>query len=268
MNELGIDVQEVIPWFCPAQVNPYTLVRVSDQDAQAWAESLGLAVRRCYISDELLTDRAQSLGCTPSTILSAALPDPGSTMAGDFGEILVYIYGASKEHPSVAFGPKKWRLKQDRTKPAPHSDVLHFVLPTWPMSSADDRIICSEVKTKSTSGASNPISSAIADSAKDRTSRLARTLVWLRERAILGDLGDVNIEHLERFINATDHPKARKEFRAVAIICTSLLADELPDAPHESPSEYSVVIIAVPNLYDVYSSVYEKALESAAELTG
>ena len=35
------------------------------------------------------------------------------------------------------------------------------------------------------------------------------------------DLGDVKVEHLDRFINATDHPPASKRFCAVAVVCSS-----------------------------------------------
>ncbi len=191
------------------------LLRVSDAHAKSWASNLGVAVRRCYLSDDIINERAAALGVAKAEVIAARLPDPGATMAGDFGEILVYFYQGASELPAVALGPKKWRLKQDRTKPAPHSDVLHFVLPSWPRSSNKDLLLCSEVKTKSTDGGSTPIQSAIADSEKDRTSRLARTLVWLRERALLEPLGDVQIQHLERFINATDHPPAMKRFRAL-----------------------------------------------------
>ena len=77
-------------------------------------------------------------------------------MAGDFGEILVFLYHAAEEHPMAVIGPKKWRLKQDRTKPTPYLDVVHFVVPTWPDSSEHDCLVCSEVKTKSTAGSRLP----------------------------------------------------------------------------------------------------------------
>lgn len=114
-------------------------------------------------------------------------------MSGDFGEILVYLYQAAKEHPVEAIGPKKWRLKQDRTKPSPHSDVVHYVLPSWPTPSAQDVILCAEVKTKATAGKTAPIKEAIEGCENDRTGRLARTLVWLRERALTEDLGDIEL---------------------------------------------------------------------------
>lgn len=258
-DELGFDFVRAAPWFPHDREEPYVLVRVSDEHAKSWADSLGLAVRRCYVSDSIVNARATEVGVDKTEIIAARMPDPGATMAGDFGEILVYLYQGARELPVEAFGPKKWRLKQDRTKPAPHSDVVHFVLPSWPEPSANDVLLCSEVKTKSTNGDSTPIQSAIDDSAKDRTSRLARTLVWLKERALLEPLGDVQIAHLDRFIKATDHPPATKRYRAVAVVCRSLVDEELKNAPTAASPEYTVVVIAVPDLKQTYSAVFEAA---------
>jgi hypothetical protein len=267
MDDLGFDILRTLAWFPHSKEAPYVLVRVSDEHAKAWADALGVAVRRCYVSDSVVEERAKATGVSKAEIIAARLPDAGSTMAGDFGEILVYFYQAAKEHPGAAFGPKKWRLKQDRTKPAPHSDVVQFVLPSWPTPSDKDLLLCSEVKTKSTNGSSSPITSAIEDSAKDRTSRLARTLVWLRERALLEPLGDIQLVHLDRFINATEHPPATKRFRAVAVICSSLVDGELVDAPTEVSSDYTVVVIAVPDLRKTYTAVFEAARTSAPAVT-
>jgi hypothetical protein len=258
-DDVGFDIRAAIPWFTHEQDAPYVLIRVSDEHAKAWADTLGIVVRRCYVSDAIIDARAKATGAPKASIIAAKLPDAGSTMAGDFGEILVYFYQAAREHPATALGPMKWRLKQDRTKPAPHSDVVHFVLPSWPSSSENDLLLCSEVKTKSTDGNSSPIKSAIEDSGKDRTSRLVRTLVWLRERALFETLGDVQLAHLNRFINATDHPAAKKRFRAVAVICKSLVDGELVDAPTEVSPDYTVVVIAVPDLQKTYTSVFESA---------
>jgi hypothetical protein len=188
-------------------------------------------------------------------------------MAGDFGEIVVYLYQGAREHPNVAYGATKWRLKQDRRKPAPHSDVVHFVLPSWPNPSEDDLVLCSEVKTKSTNASSTPITSAIEDSKKDRASRLARTLVWLRERALTEDLGDVELAHLERFINATEHPPAKWRFRAVAVISEELLDAELTSVPTQIHSDCTLVVISVPNLHEIYGLVFTAALAAVAPVS-
>jgi hypothetical protein len=266
-DDLDFDFALTAPWFPHAKDSPYVLVRVSSEHAQSWADSLGLTIRRCYVSDSIINARATELGVDKSQIIAARLPDAGATMAGDFGEILVYFYQGAQELPAAALGAKKWRLKQDRTKPAPHSDVVHFVLPSWPKSSADDVLLCSEVKTKSTKGTFNPIKSAIEDGAKDRTSRLARTLVWLRERAMSESLDDIQLAHLDRFINATDHPPAKKRFRAVAVVCQSLVEEELKNAPRTALPEYTVVVIAVPDLKKTYSAVFAAARNALPPVT-
>lgn len=257
-DDLGLQTSDTLRWFSHAQEAPYVLVRVTDETARTWRATLGTAVRRCYVSDAVVLARSRRIGVSTAEIISATLPDPGSTMAGDFGEILVYAYQVAKEHPKNTVGPRKWRLKQDRTKPAPHSDVIHFVLPTWPAASGDDVLLCAEVKTKSTRGTSSPIKSAIEDSAKDRTGRLARTLVWLKERALREDI-DVEVAQLDRFIKASEYPAATKRFRAVAVICESLVTAELPTAPTEPLTNCSVVVIVVPDLHATYEAVFEAA---------
>ncbi len=267
MKELGLDIKDVLPWFQEEQSSPYILIRVPSEHAEQWAIDLAAAIRRCYISDADLMQRAdeleQQLGGTvelrQATVIGAKLPDPGSTMAGDFGEIVTYLFQAMQLHPQLAFGPKKWKLKQDRTKPAPFSDVIHFVLPNWPTPSEEDQLLCAEVKTKSTSGTSSPIVAAIGDSAKDQASRLAKTLVWLKERAVTESLGDTTIAHLDRFIKATDYPSATKRFFAVAVVCATLLDAELQDAPEAEPDACSVVVMAVPDLKKVYEACFAAA---------
>lgn len=270
MNELGLDSNCAVQWFPHEREDPYILVRVSPEHANSWANALRDAIRRCYLPDNLLAASATSLEAEldgtfearQGAVIQSKLPDPSATMAGDFGEILIYFYQATKALPHPAIGPKKWRLKQDRTKPAPGSDVVHFVLPTWPTPSDHDEILCAEVKTKSTTGTSSPIEEAIADCAKDRTSRLSRTLQWLKERALTEHLGAITIAHLDRFINAADYPAATKRFRAVAVISSHLLEAELLRAPHQAVPEFTVVVLAVPDLHTTYNNVFQAAKES------
>ena len=264
MNDLGLNRAHVSQWFTRMQNTPYVLVRVSDKDARVLGATLGLSVRRCYIEDSLLSDKSAQHCRSQREIIASKLPNPGPTMAGDFGEILVYLFQGTERHVCTPIGVTKWRLKQDRTKPAPYSDVIHFILPLWPQPSADDTVLCAEVKTKSTHGASNPIEEAIADSRKDRTSRLARTLVWLRERALTEDLGETQIEHLDRFINATDHPRATKRFRAVAVLSADLETAELQKVAPGARSDSALVVIVVPHLKDVYTDVYDAARDAVA----
>ena len=262
MDELGFDAKEISSWFPSEQEDPYVLVRVPEEHSAGWTDGLVLQVRRSYITDAALDESARARKVSASVILSAKLPDAGSTMAGDFGEILTYLYHSGRTHPAEVIGAKKWRLKHDRTKPAPHSDVVQFVLPDWPTATSDDTIICSEVKTKSTKGTFKPIPAAIEGAVKDRTSRLTRTLVWLRERGLTEDLGDVRLEHLERFINAAEFPAAQKQFHAVAVVCSALVEAERLTAPDARNNDYQVLVIAVPKLYEIYNAIYEAVIHS------
>lgn len=259
MRDLGLALDQVREWFPHERDNPCVLVRVSVEHANRLSADLGLAVRRCYLDDSTLSVRSQSLEVPPEDIIAAKLPDPGSTMAGDFGEILVYLYLGTRELPNVPVGATKWRLKQARTQPVPYSDVVQFVLPAWPVPSPDDVVLCAEVKTKSTAGPSTPITNAIADARKDRTSRLTKTLIWLRERALGENLGDVRVEHLDRFIKAVDHPDAQKRFYAVAVVSDELVEAELPTAPTEAPAECAVIVMSVPRLQETYTAVFTAA---------
>lgn len=259
MNDLGLELEQVRTWFPHEQEAPYVLIRVSPENAASWAGLLGLPVRRCYITDSLLQQSAATRGVPEPDIIAARLPDPGAIMSGDFGEIVVYLYQGAQVFPAIALGATKWRLKEGRNRPTPLSDIVHLVLHSWPTPSEHDTILCSEVKAKATIGAYAPIKEAIKDVTKNPTSRLARTLTWLRERALTDDLGDLQLAHLERFINATEHPEAKRHFRAVAVVCSRLLEAELVDAPSAANPEYTVVVIAVPDLRATYTSVFAAA---------
>jgi hypothetical protein len=259
-DDLGLSFQATAAWF-PIDKQP-SHVRISVTAAQAAAlpAALGVALRRCYLTDERVN--MQSAQFPPTQVIAAGLPNPGSTMAGDFGEILTYFYQGTTALPNAAIGLKKWRLKQDRTKPAPYSDVVHFVLPHWPNPSAEDAVLCSEVKTKSTSAASTPIESAIEDCDKDRTSRLAKTLLWLRDRAVTGSSEGASYQQLNRFIDCAGLPATDKRFQAVSVICESLVKAELASVPSKASSNFALVVISVPNLKTTYEAVFNAAMSA------
>ena len=239
------------------------------EELEGLLASLVDGVRRCYISDARLRELAASRGLSPAEVLAVVTPDPGSVMSGDFGEIVAFLYLGSRDQEIDPIGPKKWRLKNDRTKPAPHSDVVQFVVPDWPNASENDRVICAEVKTKATEGSSSPIDDALKDSEKDSLGRLARTLVWLKGRAVLAeDMESTTTDLLERFIEATDHPEATKTYLAVVVVCASLLEDEIAAAQADLRDERLAAVIAIPNLKDRYETTFEAIDKSVADFGG
>jgi len=264
MDDLAFDAAMVASWFTDQPQGGYLLVSVGDATTATWMPDIGRIVRRCYITDDAISANARRVNLSPNEIIAARLPNPGPVMSGDFGEILTYLYQSARLPARAVIGVKKWRLKQDRTKPAPYSDVVHFVVPHWPRSSPDDALYCAEVKAKATAGTSAPIADAIRDSEKDRVSRLTKTLLWLHERARTEDLGDPTLELIERFCNPSDHPLPRRVFRAVAVLCGSVSTAELGDVPGELPAHVSLVVIVVPELQGVYTAVFEAAKQGAS----
>jgi hypothetical protein len=59
VNELGLQINAVLPWFVVEPGPQYTRVSVRAEQVATWNEALRDAVRRCYISDERLAARAE-----------------------------------------------------------------------------------------------------------------------------------------------------------------------------------------------------------------
>jgi len=258
-NDLGLSFHATAGWFSAVRRPSYVFVSLTNAHAATLPASLGMAIRRCYISDDKVS--IQAVQYPPATkVIAAALPDPGSVMSGEFGEILTYFYQGAMALPNTAVGLRRWHLKQDRNKAAPYSDVVHLVLPDWPTPCAMDTVLCSEVKAKSTKSKFEPIQKAIEGCETDRTSRLAGTLVWLRERAITGASEGASVAQLTRFIDTAGLPPTVKKFQAVAVVCDSLVTAETAKAPATPSPDYEVVVISVPKLKDVYEAAYATAM--------
>lgn len=264
MKSLGLDLAEVQTFFDQVHGDPWVLVRVAPERTDAWTKLLSVPARRCYVSDARLKCIVDGQGHPYETVVKTFLPGTGSVMAGDYGEIMTALYLASIAHPEDVLEPKMWRLKSRRTKASEGSDVVQFQVPHWPTPSTDDRIVCAEVKTKSTNGNSTPVASALQDSSKDRKSRLATTLAWLKDRAIQGDLDSIKPDHLDRFLRAIDHPPANYEFRAVAVISTEYVQGETANITVPSKDECTLIVISVPDLKQNYENLYKLLLTTAA----
>lgn len=265
---LGLDLGTFAACFVQAGDTPFLLVRADAARSQAWAQLLGVPARRCYISDDKLVERARAAGVAGSAIAAATVPDPGSVMSGDFGEIITAFYLAASSRPVTVIDPLRWRYKADRRKAAPGSDVVQMLLPHWPQSSSDDRIVCAEAKAKATRGRFDPIAAARAGSATDRAGRLVNTLEWLKDKALTEGSDVLEIAQLDRFLKAVDHPQASWEFCAVAIIDSNLVDDEVARGAAPPDEECTLIVISVPELKLRYTELFQAIVDSADELVG
>ncbi len=194
---MPIDEKDVFSWFDDHETPTRSIeVRahiINDKNASKLESFMAEAIPSCYISPENLDAQKNNTGLPVCDVIKNKLPDAGSVMAGDFGEILTLFYLAG-DVAETAKKVKKWRFKQDRTKPSPHSDVIILYREHEGRSSINDFVICAEAKLKSTSSTFSPIEKSLEGYRLDKTGRLARTLVWLKEKRLI--MGMQSLSHL------------------------------------------------------------------------
>lgn len=260
---------QMYPWFDEYQkpdgaveVEAHTL---NSEHSVALKQFLVSKIPSCYVSQNDLKISMNGTGLSFSEVIQSKFPDKGSVMAGDFGEILTLFY-LSSGLDERARKIKKWRFKQDRRKPAPHSDVIILCMENDNGASRNDYVICAEAKVKSTSSTTSPIENSIGGYESDKTGRLARTLLWLKEKAI--DKGDGNfLSFMKRFTEEHLSVEFYKYYRAVAVIDCNLLDEELLksiDIPAQN-DEFKVIVIGIEDLKEFYQDCYLGSAEVAVD---
>lgn len=270
MHEFGLDL-DLIRSFFDEDGEAIIRVAVATDVADTWPTILADAMRLAYIADDTLADGVAATGKTKAEVLAGKLPTVGSIQSGDFAEFVAALFLGAREADVDVLDTKKLRLKYDRDKASPRTDIVQLHLPAWPHASDADRVVCAEAKGKATRSNSSQAEAAIAGAVSDREGRLAKTLVWLRARA-LGDGhggtlagGTVTFQHLDRFVEADAHPPYERVFNAVLIICESLVADELKDLDPPDPDECGLFVISIPDLKGAYQAMLAAVAASAEE---
>ncbi len=219
----------------------------------------------CYLSSSDRITQMNRTGLSASDIVRNKLPDTGNVMSGDFGEVLTLFFLGS-ERNEVINEVKKWRFKQDRKKATPHSDVIILYRKYTDKASTEDFVICAESKAKATGSNSEPIENSIKGYESDKTGRMGRTLLWLREKAIDHENAD-SIAFIERFTNELLDTKFSKKYRAIAIIDCDYLDDELVkslDLPEQN-DEFEIIVLGIHNLKSIYENSFSRAISEAGQ---
>lgn len=261
MKSTGLDSEALASIIEVDTTADYALISIPEAQSDRLVRLLSLVFRRMYISDAELDSTHLAHGGSKRDLIAMRIPSKPNIKSGDFGEILTAVVQAVRELPDELIDPKKWRYKVDRDQPAPKSDVVQFIMPLFPDSSDHDRLICAEVKTKSTAGATSPIQDAIVSAREDKNGRLVKTLQWLHERATFDAFGDPPLKAIERFREQARHPEASIEYRAVAVVSSELLTSEVAALTSDETNDIDVVVIAVPNLKSQYQEIYQELLD-------
>jgi len=232
---------------------------VSKDDLEPLRKALPEHLRRRYASDRTISEtlkalRASEPSYTAKDLLETYAPTTGSVASGEFAELLTFLLLVEWRS---AEGVEKWRWKIASGKPLPFTDVILFALANAPDASPEDLLLSAEVKAKATDTDGHPLQDALDDANKDRVSRLAKTLVWLRAR-YLQDGDGVRAKAIERFINSVDLGEFRREIKAVAVIDADLLAGELSKSLNTPDGAQGVELVALgfPELKQTYEGAF------------
>lgn len=240
----------------------YTVLELKPEKLKDFINYFPGIIRQCYISDEDIERSMQSAGLKSELdekrIIAACVPDLGSVMAGDFGEIVSHFLLIERSKPEPMEGLLKWRWKEDRNKPMQKTDVVLYKVGKKP--SPDDVIIAAESKAKATSNAKyDPVGVAIIGAKKDITSRLAKSLSWLKDRADKD--GDIeSSKKLSRFIDSQEENFGpyQKYHKAIIFIDANLINSEpLVDHDISDMHNFEILVVVVPNLKETYQAIFD-----------
>lgn len=243
--------------------NDIKILALKPSERDDFLASLPAKFRLCYISDKKLTASAKKTKISKEEFVrNFLLPDRGSVMSGDFGELLCYVI--TKDHFKDAKfkvgAPKKWRWKQDSKKPAPHTDILIFKARNLKSKNNNpkDELIAVEAKMKAGKNKSyDPIQNAVEGANKDKLSRMSKSLQWYYER-YAKEGKPTAMELVNKFRNPDTYGSFKRSFKAIAVIDENLFNDELSKDIDNLDSDVEIWAISIDKLKDAYEKVFDE----------
>lgn len=229
---------------------------LKENQIQQFIEEIPSIFLSCYVSPKQLEKSVKS-GIKRRDLIETYIPDKPNIMSGDFGEILSFHIMKNEYNEYNPYAPLKWRYKEGKNTPSPKTD---FVLICHNISK--DFIVAAECKAKATKQTLNPVIEAIKGMKKDVVTRLANTLVWLKDKAIQeGNIEGVN--KLKKLLDPVFYGNYEKKFKAIAIIDKDLFIEPLHTQEDiaDLNFDFELIAIVIPNLKKNYETIFEKILE-------
>jgi len=254
----------ILQYFLYNKEKDYYVYRLNDLETENFLDSITVDFRHCYIIDDKLNKNVKKIGISNGDFLKQSiLPDVGKIKSGDFGEMLSCFF--LEEHYAnkgfLLFCPRKWLWKEDRNKPSPYSDVVGFYCEDVTNPSENDFVISIESKMKATKSSRNRIQDAIDGANKDRISRLAKTIRWLKDK-YTRDGDRVKRELIERYLKPSEEFTYNKIYKAFTILDKEFEDNEF-SLPIKDNENISIIIITMENLKKIYETNLERIIESA-----
>lgn len=229
---------------------------LKEKQILTFIERLPSLFLNCYASPEKIGKATQS-GIARKDVIGTYIPDKPNIMSGEFGEILSFHIIKEKYAKFSPYAPLKWRYKESKNSPSHKTD---FILICHDRSS--NFIVAAECKAKATRQTKNPIIEAIEGMKKDVLTRLADTLVWLKDRAIQGGNAE-SVNKLQKLLDPVAYGSYEKKFKAIAIIDKDLFVEPLHTQKDiaDLNFDFELIAIVIPSLKKNYETIFKKILE-------
>ncbi|QTB12952.1 DUF1837 domain-containing protein [Lysinibacillus sphaericus] len=234
----------------------FYIYKLKETELEVLLKKLPKQFRNCYVKDEDLEEIVKITGREIGDILfDNYIPENRSVMSGEFGEIFSYFFLKERYLPTEVEGPRKWLWKDDKNEAVHKTDVMLFNQED--VVSENDLVVSAEIKAKATKSAKNQIENAVNDMKKDYVSRLAVSLKWLQSK-YLKDKDAENYKKMERFLKPVEHGTYKKDFKAVIVIDSELLEDEIQKYTQVADLNFAheIIIITFKGLKECYENVY------------
>jgi hypothetical protein len=244
---------DLLPHFSKTVGANFILYRLNPLEWKNFVDKLANEVRLCYIDNSELHRLCTQRNITKAEFLEKyIIPSKPVIKSGDFGEILCFfsvIENLRNKGLSV-FAPKKWKWKDDKNTPCPCSDVVMFHIANSKKPTTQDKVITVESKMKAVNSKKHRIQNAIDDAAKDKLTRLAKSLSWLEEKFAKQGSEDQR-KAVERFKDPATFGAYQKQHKAVAILDSALEAAEIAK-PITNTHGIVVIFFSIYDLKKVY----------------
>jgi hypothetical protein len=253
----------ILNHFARTNSTSYILYQLKKGEIDKVTEKMIKPARLCYISNSDLAKLCGNRGITASEFLEKYVcPDVPSIVSGDFGEIFSFLVVIENfaNKGFVLFAPRKWRWKDDRNRAALGSDAVLFHITDDKKPSNKDFVVSIESKMKAVKSNEHRIQTAIDHAAKDKLTRLTKSINWLEEKHARNG-SEVERKKIERFKDPSTHGSFQKHHKAIAIVDNTFEAEEITPALN-NPNGVTALIFSIDNLKIAYENLRVKVINS------
>jgi hypothetical protein len=263
-DEQLVDDTDILQFFSYFEKNGFHIYKLNIPDTESFLDAIKEEARKYYISDRDLAEKSEKNGISKKEFLEQyILPSIGKIKSGDFGEIFscFSVRECYAQKGFILVCPRKFIWKMDRDKAMPFTDVVGFYREDITKASSNDFIVSVESKMKATNSSANRIQEAIDGAQKDRTTRLAKTLIWLKQKYARDGNAEMH-KFTKRYCDPVYQGTYNKIYEAFTIIDNKFEATEIEKSVDNNDG-ITIIVISMDNLKNIYETNLKKIAESA-----